>query len=490
MKILNQVKFNRRTYVYLLMVVSGMVNVVVGFFELLGYDNIPEIVMSIILILLGGILIYAAVRSLNMYILKSRLKQAVEESGISEVKDIKPVVAQEDVKAKAALHKAENLTNTAQVSLDKQTDSIEIKAVSISETNKSELVLPDTNKAERLEKGPKIVVIGGGTGLSTMLRGLKEYSSNLTAVVTVADDGGGSGVLRQDLGMLPPGDIRNCILALADTEPVMEKLLQYRFTEGMLKGQSFGNLFLAAMDGISGGFEEAVKKMSDVLAVTGRVLPVTLQDVKLCARLEDDFIVEGESKIGDHNSFHQGKIKNVYLEPASVKPLNEAIDAILAADLIVLGPGSLYTSVIPNLLVPGIVDAIKKSSALKTYVCNVMTQPCETEEYSVGDHIEAIEKHSYKGIVEYCIVNSADIPEAFKMKYRADGSAAVKIDDIVLENAGIKVLRDELVCIKNNYVRHDTKKLSKIIIGLCDNCFYDEIKRMEAMAAQGMAQFY
>jgi len=323
-----------------------------------------------------------------------------------------------------------------------------------------------SKSSKNITKEPKIVVIGGGTGLSTMLRGLKEYSSNLTAIVTVADDGGSSGVLRQDLGMLPPGDIRNCILALADTEPVMQKLLQYRFTDGMLKGQSFGNLFLAAMDGISDGFEEAVKKMSDVLAVKGRVLPVTLQDVKLCAQLEDGYIVKGESKIGEHNDFHKGKIKNVYLEPLLIKPLQEAIDSILDADMIVLGPGSLYTSIVPNLLVPGIVEAIKKSNAIKTYVCNVMTQPGETEDYSVWDHIKAIEEHSCKGLIEYCIVNSAQIPEDFKKKYNEDGAAAVQVDAEVLERRGIKVLDGDFVCINNSYIRHDTKRLANTIINL------------------------
>jgi len=181
---------------------------------------------------------------------------------------------------------------------------------------------------EFLDKGPKIVAIGGGTGLSTMLRGLKECSSNITAVVTVADDGGGSGILRQDLGILPPGDIRNCILALANTEPIMEKLLQYRFQDGMLKGQSFGNLFLAAMDGISSSFEQAVQRMSDVLAVKGRVLPVTLEDIQLCAELEDGYVITGESQIGNHNSFHRCAIKRVYLEPGKVKPLDEVIEAI------------------------------------------------------------------------------------------------------------------------------------------------------------------
>ena len=317
-----------------------------------------------------------------------------------------------------------------------------------------------------LIKGPKIVAIGGGTGLATMLRGLKAYSSNITAVVTVADDGGGSGMLRQELGMLPPGDIRNCVLALADTEPIMEQLLQYRFQDGTLKGQSFGNLFLAAMDGISSSFEEAVRKMSDVLAVTGRVLPVTLENVMLCAELEDGCIICGESKIGAHCSFHQGKIKRAYLEPSGAKPLQDVLDAIREADIIVLGPGSLYTSIIPNLLVRGIHSAIRKSSALKVYVCNVMTQPSESEGYSVYDHIEALEEHSYKGIIDCCIVNNAAIPPELKEKYKNDGAEQVFIDRDKIENAGIKLIEGDYVSIKNNFVRHDPARLAETVIEL------------------------
>ncbi len=318
--------------------------------------------------------------------------------------------------------------------------------------------------AEHPAGGPRIVAIGGGTGLSTMLRGLKAFSSNITAVVTVADDGGGSGVLRQELGMLPPGDIRNCILALADTEPLMEQLLQYRFREGKLKGQSFGNLFLAAMDGISSSFEEAVKKMSDVLAVTGRVLPVTLEDVTLCAELEDGSIVSGESQIGKHSNFNKCRIKRVYLEPEDAEPLNEVIDAIDQADAIVLGPGSLYTSIIPNLIVRGICPALKRSSAPKVYVCNVMTQPSESEDYSVFDHIRALEEHSCSGIIDVCIVNNSFIPDELREKYHNDGADQVKIDRDKIEEAGIKLLEGDYASLKNDLVRHDSQKLAQAVI--------------------------
>lgn len=317
-----------------------------------------------------------------------------------------------------------------------------------------------------LINGPKIIAVGGGTGLSTMLRGLKEYSSNITAVVTVADDGGGSGMLRQDLGMLPPGDIRNCILALADTEPIMQQLLQYRFTEGMLKGQNFGNLFLAAMDGISSSFEEAVKKMSDVLAVTGKVLPVTLDDVKLCAELEDGSIICGESNIGKHNAIHPGRIKRVFLEPKTINPLCEVLDAIDEADIIVFGPGSLFTSIIPNLLVDGMCDCLRKSNAVKVYVCNVMTQPGETDGYSVYDHIAAIEDHSYKGIIDYCIVNTAEIPDSFKKKYKDDGAEIVKLDIEQLSRAGVEVIEGDFICFSSSFVRHNPQKLAAAIVDI------------------------
>jgi uncharacterized cofD-like protein len=222
---------------------------------------------------------------------------------------------------------------------------------------------------------PAVVCIGGGTGMSTMLRGLKNYVKDITAIVTVSDDGGGSGVLRDELGMPPPGDIRNCIQALSNTEPTMEKLWSYRFESGSLKGQCFGNLLLAAMNGISESFEDAVAKVSDVLAITGRVLPVTDEDVNLKAELEDGSSVVGESAIARQKRIHGCRIKRVSLVPERPPALYSCVNAIEKADMIILGPGSLYTSVIPNLLVEGIAQAIMDSDAIKVYICNVMTQP-------------------------------------------------------------------------------------------------------------------
>lgn len=320
-------------------------------------------------------------------------------------------------------------------------------------------------KKKRFIDGPKIVVIGGGTGLSTMLRGLKQYTHNVTAVVTVADDGGGSGVLREDLGMLPPGDIRNCILALANTEPTMEELLQYRFTDGMLKGQNFGNLFLAAMNGISDNFEEAVKKMSEVLAVSGKVLPVTLDDVKLKAKLENGIIIDGESLIPKMQIKENSRIVKIYLEPENAKPMNEALCDIKNADAIILGPGSLYTSIIPNLLVDGICDVIAKSNALKIYVCNIMTQPGETTNYDAYDHVQALFTHGLKSL-DYVIVNNEKVPDEYKNRYIEDKSQPVSYDVDKFHQLGIKVIENHLLAIKNDYVRHDELKLAESIMDL------------------------
>ncbi len=330
-----------------------------------------------------------------------------------------------------------------------------------------------------LIKGPKIVAVGGGTGLSTMLRGLKEYSSNITTVVTVADDGGGSGVLRQDLGLLPPGDIRNCLLALADTEPIMEQLLEYRFEDGMLKGQCFGNLFLAAMNGISGNFEEAVRKMSDVLAVTGRVLPVTLEDIRLVAELEDGCIIKGESNIGNHNQVHPGRIRKVFIDPPDAKPLDEVIDAIIDADVVVLGPGSLFTSIIPNLVIDGVKEAINRATAIKIYVCNIMTQPGETDYFDTTDHIRAIEEHSFEGIIDFCIVNKSDIPYDLKQMYELKGAQPVDTRDEALKKVSAEIISGDYFNIFKGKIRHDTKKLSKTIMQLvAENMLVRDKKRM------------
>ncbi len=310
----------------------------------------------------------------------------------------------------------------------------------------------------------KVVVIGGGTGLSTMLRGLKQYTSHITAIVTVGDDGGGSGKLREDLGMLPPGDIRNCILALADTEPLMEDLLQYRFTEGSLKGQCFGNLFLAAMAGISENFEDAVQKMSSVLAVKGKVLPVTLDDMKLVAELENGEIIEGESKIPSEVIVRKTRIKKLAIKPIDAKPLEEAIKAINNADVIIMGPGSLYTSIIPNLLVKGIPEAICKSPAKKVYISNVMTQPGETDGFKVSNHLKVLMDYGVAGNIDYVIANNGIIPPDIKEKYAKENAELVVLDYENISNLNVNVIEADLIKITKRYVKHNAEKLAELIM--------------------------
>ena len=258
-------------------------------------------------------------------------------------------------------------------------------------------------RKRKLNRGPKIVAVGGGTGLSMLLKGIKHITNNITAVVTVGDDGGSSGRLREEMGVLPPGDIRNCIAALADDEDLVTKLFQYRFKTGEgLEGHSFGNLFLTALCSITGDMVRAVKESSNVLSIRGRVLPSTLDDMKLVAEMEDGRIIKGESNIPEAH----GKIKRLYTDPAHCTPLEDVITAIRDADLIILGPGSLYTSVIPNLLVEEISKEIAKSGAKKIYVCNIMTQPGETDNYAVSDHIRAIMQHANSPkVIDAVLVN-------------------------------------------------------------------------------------
>ncbi len=312
---------------------------------------------------------------------------------------------------------------------------------------------------------PRIVAIGGGHGLSAMLRGLKRYTRNITAIVTVADDGGGSGMLREDLGMLPPGDIRNCIMALANTEPTMRQLLNYRFSEGSLAGQSFGNLFLAAMNGISGSFDEAVHRMGDVLAITGKVLPVTNQDVHLEAEFHDGSRVLGESKIFYAKKINNSRIRKVRLVPERPEALPESVQAILDADIIVIGPGSLYTSIIPNFLVHGIADAVRRSHACKIYVLNIMTQDGETDGYDADDHVRAILEHAGPGVIEVCIANSTPVPPSVMEPYTKEGVTQLELRREDLEQMGLLV-RDFPLLAPGRYIRHNSEALARAILSV------------------------
>jgi uncharacterized cofD-like protein len=315
-----------------------------------------------------------------------------------------------------------------------------------------------------LLRGPRMAAIGGGTGIPTLLRGMKQYTANLAAVVTVADDGGSSGRLRTEFGILPPGDIRNCLVALADTEPLMEKLFQYRFAQGSgLSGHPFGNLFILAMTETTGNFYAAVQACSQVLAIRGRVMPSTLDHVVLKAVLANGQIVSGESFIATMGS----PIRRVFLERVdqeeiggAITPLNDALKAIEEAEVIVLGPGSLYTSILPNLLVPGVADAIRRSKALKIYVCNIMTEPGETDNYTVSQHVKALIDHAGYGIINTCLVNNAAIPDETLKKYRARNASPVAIDVREVQRLGVDVVQVNLLGMAQEYIRHDSDRLA------------------------------
>lgn len=313
----------------------------------------------------------------------------------------------------------------------------------------------------QLQRGLKIVAIGGGTGLASLLRGLKAYTSNLVAVVTVSDDGGSSGRLSKELGVLPPGDVRNCLVALADDESLLGSLFRHRFVEGGLEGHSFGNLFLAAMTEVAGDFELAVELSSQILATRGRVLPATLTTTVLCARYTDGSVIQGESQI----PLKRQPIERVYLEPSSCVPPAQVLTEIADADAIVLGPGSLYTSVLPNLLVQGMVDAVLRSHAPKIYACNVMTQPGETDSFSAGDHLDVLLRHAGAPLIDYALVNLAFPASRLTAKYKAEGADPVLADLRRIEKMGIEPIGANLIS-ETELVRHDSDRLARAIIDL------------------------
>ncbi len=330
-------------------------------------------------------------------------------------------------------------------------------------------ILPDTEdkvgdyifQNMNLAQGPKVVVIGGGTGLSNLLRGLKAKTSNLTAIVTVADDGGSSGRLREDLQIIAPGDLRNCLVALAEKEGLMEELFQYRFKgSGDLSGHSFGNLFLAALTQmLHGDMEEALDASSKILKVRGRVIPSTTEPVFLVGELEDGTLVHGESQIPQSGK----RIRRIFMDPDQPVAEGAALQAIDEADAIIIGPGSLYTSIIPNLLVDKVVEHIRASKASKIYICNVMTQPGETIGYTVADHVQAIYDHTGKDLIDMVIVNDTAVSPETKDQYEKAGSKQVEIDDARLKELGLSVVRANLLNEENKAI-HNSEKLGKIVM--------------------------
>ncbi|NLW55657.1 MAG: uridine diphosphate-N-acetylglucosamine-binding protein YvcK [Firmicutes bacterium] len=313
-----------------------------------------------------------------------------------------------------------------------------------------------------LDKEKKIVVIGGGTGLGTILRGLKKLTPNLTAIVTVADDGGSSGRLREEFGILPPGDIRNCLIAMADLEPLMEQLMQYRFDCGTgLSGHSFGNLFLTAMTGITGDFQKAIEASAKVLAVRGQIFAATLDNAKLRAELKDGSIVNGESTIGKSKA----PIRRIYLEPTEARAVPESLQAIKEADLIIIGPGSLFTSLIPPLLVKEVLEAVKAASAAKVYICNAMPQAGETDGFTAADHLQALLDHTAPRLVDYMIINNQEVPSAAREIYAQEGAEPVRIDLERVIRQGVTPIVAPLLN-TNGLVRHDADLLAHLLSAL------------------------
>ncbi|CAM3902656.1 gluconeogenesis factor YvcK family protein [Mesobacillus zeae] len=315
----------------------------------------------------------------------------------------------------------------------------------------------------RTSSQPRIVIIGGGTGLPVLLRGLKSYPVDITAIVTVADDGGSSGRLRDDMSVPPPGDIRNVLAALSDVEPLVEEMFQHRFkTSNELSGHSLGNLILAAMTSITGNFSHAIQEMSRVLNVKGKVLPAANRSVVLNAEMEDGTVVRGESKI----PYSGKKIKRVFLNPGNVRPLPETIDEIRAADLIVIGPGSLFTSILPNLLVEKIGREVCAAKAKTVYICNLMTQAGETLDYTASDHIKAIYDHMGCSFLDTVLVNSEAIPEDVELRYKEELAQPVRFDRERLHQLGVEIVEEEIVIQEGNVIRHDTNKVAKTLYNL------------------------
>ena len=318
----------------------------------------------------------------------------------------------------------------------------------------------------------RIVAIGGGTGLSTLLRGLKTHVAphgrnnsdhpiaDLAAVVTVTDDGGSSGRLRREYSVLPPGDLRNCMVALSEDEALLGRLFQYRFQTGRgLRGHSFGNLFLTALSHITGDFTRAVRVSSEVLAIRGRIFPSTNQLVSLEAALENGKRIAGESQIGATRA----RIRRVHLAPRKVKPLPEVLEAIAAADLILIGPGSLFTSIIPNLLVAGVAEAIEKSRAKRVYIANLMTQPGETLGYTLVDHVRAIRQHTGRKTIDYVVINDRPLAPDVLRRYKSEGAEPVAVDPAELQRMGLQCIFDHLLEV-HGVVRHNSRRLASLLM--------------------------
>ena len=323
------------------------------------------------------------------------------------------------------------------------------------------------------DKGPNIVVIGGGTGLDTVLYGMKKYTNNLTAIVTISDYGEAATNSRKELQMLPLGDVKDSIVSLASKDGQIDKLFNYEFTKGKLRGLNFSDIYFSAMQEINGNFEDSILKSNEVLNMVGRVIPVTLDEMKIVAELANGYIVEEKSRIPEVVSDKITKINRILISPSNCKPAPGVIDAIKNADCIIIGPGSLYTNVIPNLLVNGVTKAIKESSAIKVYISNIMTEPGQTDNYSVSDYINAIIDHCGEGIIDYCLYDTGEVIPEFIKKYNIDGADLVEQDIEEVKDKKIKFMKKNMSVIKDDLVRHDATIIANTAIQLiCDDLKY------------------
>lgn len=319
------------------------------------------------------------------------------------------------------------------------------------------------------EEGPKVVVIGGGTGLNTVIKGLKKYTNNITAIVNLSDYGKEITSSRKELGLLPYGEIKDSIVALSDQEELMEKLFKWNFKNDALRGLNFGDIYLAAMNEIFENPSIGIRKSTEILNITGQVIPATLEDITICAELEDGTVVERKEKIPEVAYQKITKIKRIHVTPSNCKPAPGVVEAITDADAIVIGPGSLYTDVLPNLVINNIAKAIRETKALKIYITNIMTQPGQTDNYSISDHLEAIFEHGGKDMVDYCLADTGEIVPEFVRKYNQDGQDIVLQDIDKATKRGIKIIQKHLSKIDGEYIRHDPDIIASSIMELICN---------------------
>lgn len=316
------------------------------------------------------------------------------------------------------------------------------------------------------DNGPNVVVIGGGAGLNTVLQGLKKYTSNITAIVTVSDYGNGISNSRRQLELLPLDDIKSSIVALSENDVIMEHLMNYEFHRGNLRGIDFGDIYLSAMKEIFGDFTESIERSSEVLNITGKVLPVTLDEIKICAELKDGTVVESKNQIPEVVQSKVSKINRIFISPSNCRPAPGVLEAIEKADAVVIGPGSLYTNVIANLLIKGVAKTIRESKALKIYISNLMTEPGQTDDYSLSEHIDAIIEHAGKGIVDFCICDTAEVVPEFIRKYNKQGSHTIEQDIQKVKAKGINVIPKDMSIIKDEFIRHNPDVVGSSIVEL------------------------